>query len=316
MYPDANVDWNERLSMSREPIEAVLESALSSYQLRVEIITSARYCGDWVDHEPETARGQFHLIEEGQCLVSGSCMRRPIVLSPGDFIVFPRGAAHRLSACTHTSDEALRAGDVTTILCGELQFISGQRNPIFAALPDYFVVQDVTGGGIFRSLARSLTSISSSGSFGYQVVRNKLADSLFTMAVLDYARHAGDAKGIFAALADRRIALALSAIHSNPGHNWSLHALASITMMSRTSFAGRFSELMGLPPMQYLAHWRVTEAQRLLQDRSISVATIAETLGYQSEPGFRRFFKRIVGIGPGEVRAQGRRTTAPESLDQ
>lgn len=91
MYPDANADWNERLSMSREPIEAVLESALSSYQLHVEIITSARYCGDWVDHEPETVRGQFHLIEEGQCLVSGSCMRRPIVLSPGDFIVFPWG---------------------------------------------------------------------------------------------------------------------------------------------------------------------------------------------------------------------------------
>lgn len=300
--------------MVREPIEAVLESALSSYQLRVEIITSVRYCGDWLDREPETARGQFHLIEEGQCLVSGGCMRAPIVLNRGDFMVFPKGSAHTLSACPHRPGEERQPGD-TTILCGELQFVSGERNPIFAALPNYFVVQDVTGSAVFRALAGSLSAISSAGDFGYQVVRNKLADSLFTMAVLDYARHTGEAKGIFAALADRRIALALSAIHSTPGHDWSLQALASVATMSRTTFSGRFTELMGVPPMQYLAHWRVTEAQRLLRDRSISVATIAESLGYQSEPAFRRFFKRIAGIGPGQVRAAGRRALTPEAED-
>ena len=51
--------------------------------------------------------------------------------------------------------------------------------------------------------------------------------------------------------------------------------------------------------------WRATEARRLLKNRRFSVAAVAEMLGYQSEAAFRRFFKRVEGVGPGKVRGRG-----------
>ena len=295
--------------MQHDPVETVLESVLNSYQVRVEIITSVRYCGDWVDREPNTPRGQFHLIEEGRCLVDGAMFKAPVILNRGDFIVFPRGSAHVLTACLEPGSAAGPCED-TTMLCGELEFVSGSRNPIFAALPSYFVVQADSGGDMFRSLAAMLTSISSAGQVGHRVIENKIADSLFTMAVVDYARRASRLDGIFAALSDSRIARALSAIHARPGEDWTVQALADVAAMSRTAFTGKFAELMGMPPIQYLSHWRVTEAQRLLRDRTVSVASIAESLGYNSESAFRRLFKRIAGIGPGKVRAVGVQASA------
>jgi AraC-like DNA-binding protein len=76
-----------------------------------------------------------------------------------------------------------------------------------------------------------------------------------------------------------------------------------IAGMSRSAFALSFGDTMGVPPMQYLTLWRVTQARRLLQDRRLSVAAIAEKLGYKSETAFRKLFKRIEGVGPGKARA-------------
>lgn len=291
--------------MNRAPVEAVLETALSSYQLRIEVITSAQYCGDWVDREPETSRGQFHLMEQGECLVTGPGIETAITLGSGDFIVFPKGTAHTLSACPR-AESTIAAAGFTRILCGEMEFVSGARNPVFSALPSHFVVRHNAGNSAFQQIARTLIEVSSSDEVGRHVVRNKLADSLFTMAVLDYVQSAHQLKGIFAALTDRRIARVLATIQSRPGADWTLHSMARLAEMSRTSFVLRFTELMGQAPVQYLTQWRINEAQRMLRDQGVSVATVAELLGYGTEASFRRTFKRLTGLGPGRVRSASR----------
>ncbi|HUR40300.1 MAG TPA: AraC family transcriptional regulator [Verrucomicrobiae bacterium] len=91
-------------------------------------------------------------------------------------------------------------------------------------------------------------------------------------------------------------------MHEQPGKDWSVETLADQAGMSRTAFAVAFSEALGASPIQYLTEWRVTEAKRLLADRRQSVAAVAEQLGYQSEAAFRRAFKRVEGVGPGQVR--------------
>ena len=141
--------------------------------------------------------------------------------------------------------------------------------------------------------------------WGQQAVRNKLADTLFTLAVCEYVRRSEQPRGLLAALTDTRLARALSAMHERPGEDWTLAELARVAGMSRTAFAELFAQTVGQPPMQYLAGWRAAEARRLLHDRRLSVANIAERLGYRSEAAFRRFFKRLEGIGPGRLRAKG-----------
>jgi len=82
--------------------------------------------------------------------------------------------------------------------------------------------------------------------------------------------------------------------------------LAREAGMSRTVFAQRFSGLLGQTPMQYLASWRMHLADEMLRARRSSVAQIAERLGYQTETAFRRAFRRVRGVGPGDVRRRAR----------
>jgi AraC-like DNA-binding protein len=77
--------------------------------------------------------------------------------------------------------------------------------------------------------------------------------------------------------------------------------------MSRTVFAERFATLLGQTPMQYLAGWRMHLAEEMLRAARASVAQVAEQVGYQTETAFRRAFKRVRGVGPGDVRRRARR---------
>lgn len=290
-----------------EDRDAVLETVLGAYRMRVEITADVRYCGTWFDSEPATRHGQFHLVTQGHCWVSGEVLEEAVLLQRGDLIVFPAGVRHVLSSSSDPQapePAAATDGPNTAMLCGELEFITGSHNPIFAALPRWFVVRSGDSSAGFRQLADMLAETSRDRRWGRQLVQNKLADSLFTMAVCEYVRQAGQPRGLLAALTDARLSRALSAIHARPGEDWTIQSMAQAAGMSRTAFAELFTATVGTPPIQYLAHWRATEARRLLKNRRFSVATIAEMLGYSSEAAFRRFFKRVEGVGPGKARSR------------
>ena len=287
-----------------ESRDSVLETVLGAYRMRVEITADVRYCGTWYDQEPATRFGQFHLLTEGECWVSGAALEQPLQLRRGDLIVFPAGVRHVLSSSADPHLPATEDPGDSAMLCGELEFITGTSNPIFTALPAYFVVRADDSSEGFRQLASMLTETSRDRRWGRQLVQNKLADSLFTMAVCEYVRRAERPRGLLAALTDARLSRALAAVHARPGEDWTIQSMAQQANMSRTAFAELFTATVGQPPIQYLAHWRATEARRLLKNRRFSVAAIAEMLGYRSEAAFRRFFKRVEGVGPGKVRGR------------
>jgi AraC-like DNA-binding protein len=115
-------------------------------------------------------------------------------------------------------------------------------------------------------------------------------------------------------LRDRHISTALRHMHAKPEENWTLEMLAREAGMSRSAFAERFAEIMGVPPMQYLSNWRLQRAARLLEQPSISIAQAAAAVGYESEAAFNRAFKKQVGLPPGawrRSRAPGLEKAAP-----
>jgi AraC-like DNA-binding protein len=64
--------------------------------------------------------------------------------------------------------------------------------------------------------------------------------------------------------------------------------------------------MVGQPPMQYLALWRMQLASRLLAEGG-HVAAVADAVGYDSEAAFSRAFKKLVGQPP----ATWRRAASP-----
>jgi AraC-like DNA-binding protein len=95
-----------------------------------------------------------------------------------------------------------------------------------------------------------------------------------------------------------------------PTHDWSLDELAHEVGISRSVLAERFTHFVGVPPMQYLAQWRMQLASSLLSSTSMSLAEIAEKVGYGSEAALSRAYKRWVGVAPADWR-RGKRVAAP-----
>jgi AraC family transcriptional regulator, activator of mtrCDE len=288
--------------------EAVFSSVLRSNQLRATISSNSTYCDNWTDPEPETEHGTFHLIDSGVCFVRSAVLDAPLRLEAGDLAVFPAGAAHVLSG----SPDGATAPEsrFTSMLCGEFEFATGKRNAIVDALPPCFVVREKEGGMQFRQLAQLMLHEARGSSFGSRAILDKMADTLFVMAVRHYISHAPERRGLLAALCDPRLVKALEAMHAHPDKDWTVAALAEAAHMSRTAFANHFASVLGTGPIEYLTGWRMTEAQRLLSDPRTSVASVAAGLGYRTEAAFRRAFKRVTGYGPGAVRRQERRLDA------
>ncbi|MCC2658701.1 MAG: AraC family transcriptional regulator [Panacagrimonas sp.] len=287
-------------SILGESGEAVFSAVLRANQLHARISTSASYCDNWTDPEPATEFGTFHLIDSGVCWVRSNALPQPVRLAAGDLVLFPDGAAHLLAASADPRSPPETR--FTSMLCGEFSFATGKRNAIIDALPSCLVVREQESGMQFRQLAQLMLYEARSTSFGSRTVIDKMADTLFVMAVRHYIEHAAERRGLLAALYDPRLSRALEALHSKPGHDWSVASLADIANMSRTAFAKHFGDVLGTGPIEYLTQWRMMEAKRLLTEPRMSVAAIADRLGYQTEAAFRRAFKRVTGVGPGQVR--------------
>jgi AraC-like DNA-binding protein len=109
-------------------------------------------------------------------------------------------------------------------------------------------------------------------------------------------------RGWLAGLRDTAVAPALAALHARPAHPWTVAELARTAATSRTVLSERFSQTVGLAPMQYLTEWRLQLAAEQLARGAAKVAAVAANVGYESEAAFSRAFKRATGHAPAEWR--------------
>ena len=136
-----------------------------------------------------------------------------------------------------------------------------------------------------------------SGAPGSDLTVDKLTEVLLIQLLrIDFGRDTH--VGIVAALRDKRIHRALSAVHENPGQNWTIESAASEASMSRSGFARRFKELLETSFFDYLTRLRMREARQLLSSTNLPVADIAERVGYQSDLSFVKAFKKLHEITP------------------
>jgi len=133
----------------------------------------------------------------------------------------------------------------------------------------------------------------------------RMSEMMFVDAVRRYADELpAESSGWLAGLRDRFVGHALTLIHHDPAHDWTIEELGQQVGLSRSTLHERFVELIGVPPMQYLAQWRMQAAGRLLLETRAPIASIALDVGYDSEAAFSRAFKRLVGKPPAAWRRE------------
>ena len=268
---------------------------------------------------------EYHLIARGNGW--GNVVgQSPIRLQEGDLLVFPQGDAHVLCSSPElpaTLDMSLytppftklplvyeRAGagaEKSRILCCFLGCDESPFNPLLTALPRVMHLPgsgDHAKTGWLGTLLMIATSESGRTRAGGENVLSRLSELVFVEAIRRYLETLPpDQTGWLAGLRDPMVGQALAALHSDASKPWTVEGLARLAGLSRSVFAARFTAMVGHPPMQYLALWRMQLAARLLADGG-GVAGVAEAVGYESEAAFSRAFKKLVGQAPGTWRRQ------------
>lgn len=266
---------------------------------------------------------EYHLIARGSCW-GHAVGQEPTRLQEGDVIVFPQGDAHVLSSAPGMRAEPgmsefarpstplpmffeLGGGgpDRVQIVCSFLGCDERPYNPLLTALPPVIHLSGAgsqTTTGWLGTLLGSAVRESRSARPGSQNVLARLSELMFVETIRHYLETLPPAEtGWLAGLRDPVVGKALGALHSEPSRPWTVEGLARLVGLSRSVFAVRFMEMVGQPPMQYLALWRMQLASRLLLEGG-PVAAVAGAVGYESEAAFSRAFKKLVGEAPGTWR--------------
>jgi AraC-like DNA-binding protein len=268
----------------------------------------------------------YHILTEGRCY--GGLVGEPLVeLLPGDAILFPHGDAYVMSSdpdgrvsrslTANTParyPDTVRIGEAgprtTSFVCGFLGCDRRPFNPLLASLPGRMHMRGMSDAWI-SGMTRRLTEESRLGRAGSGEVLTRLAELMFIEVLRRYLDDLGpEHTGWLAGLRDEVVGRALALLHARPGHSWTLTELARESNTSRSRLAQRFAELVGQPPMQYLARWRMQVAANRLLETGAKVASIGAEVGYESEAAFSRAFKQATGHAPGAWR-DGRRLTPP-----
>lgn len=298
-----------------DPFGDALSAIFSRLGLQAEIFLRADYCGEWGVDTSGHRKAAFHLIEHGRGWLHTADFGEPRLLGSGDLVVFPHDAPH----CISSSPQRPRAdlinivpaengGPVTRLLCGFFEFRNPGAWPLLEELPDA-VVLDLKESGRQNTtymLVQLMIAELEQEKPGFGTAVNQLAYLLF-MQVVRFQIAQGVNTGILGALSDAKIGRALNALHSDFAADWSVDRLAEHVGMSRSVFSERFTRMIAKTPMRYLAEWRMQEAAHLLESTDLSVARIAECVGYGSEMAFRKAFRNIMGKPPGTVRRSARK---------
>ncbi|MET9919161.1 AraC family transcriptional regulator [Streptomyces sp. NPDC006435] len=141
---------------------------------------------------------------------------------------------------------------------------------------------------------------------GQELVLDRLLDLLFVNVLRTWlAEPDAGAPAWYRAQSDPVVGPALRLLHENPASAWTVESLARKVGVSRAGLARRFSEVVGEPPMTYLAGWRLALAADLLREPDATVATVARQVGYSSAFALSSAFKRVRGMSPQEYRTNG-----------
>ena len=179
------------------------------------------------------------------------------------------------------------------MICGFLGCASGEGNPVISTLPALLKLNVEQAGAAewIRSTFRYAAEEVSAGRPGSGTVLAKLSELLFVEAVRRYAETLPEGQtGWLAGLRETHVARALALLHGDITRRWTVDDLSREVGLSRSALADRFIHLIGVPPMHYLASWRMQVATQKLRDTSASLAQVAQMVGYNSEG---RFLPRI-----------------------
>ncbi|MFB7329453.1 cupin domain-containing protein [Streptomyces sp. NPDC056190] len=255
-----------------------------------------------------------HTVVRGRAYLWLDAPGQPVELTPGTVALVRGGPNHYIghepgADCLEPEEFRARHAQTgpdddlqaTVFLCGAYQFSGDVGSGLLDALPQVMTLSaaiDDPLREVITLLSRELVQTEPA----QQIVLDRLLDLVLVLAIRSDFRRSTTAPRWYRASADPRLGAALQAMHENAAHPWTVPELAAISGLSRAAFARTFREALGQAPMQYLTEWRMTLARDHLRADDLTLAQIADAVGYGSPFAFAAAFRRHHGHPPGNWR--------------
>jgi AraC family transcriptional regulator, alkane utilization regulator len=270
----------------------------------------------------------YHYVAEGKLRVKLEG-EEPFELTSGEVVMFARNDPHLLGSQLDlpplmVSDIIVPSlngefytirlggdGARTRLICGFLGYDSVESNLLISTLPKALRLNIDEGSAAewIRSTFQYAADDVATGRPGSETVLAKLSELLFVETVRRYADTLPEGEiGWLAGLRDGYIARVLALFHRDMARPWTVDELGREVGLSRSALGERFTRLIGVPPMHYLANWRMQVAAQKLRNSSASLAQVANLVGYESEAAFSRAFKRAFLTAPATWRRSHSKT--------
>lgn len=94
----------------------------------------------------------------------------------------------------------------------------------------------------------------------------------------------------------------IHAIKTDYIHSWTIKLMAQKISMEERTFLRRFKKATGDLPNTFIQKVRVQKAKEILINTNESFESITEMVGYANASSFRRLFKKMTGLNPGDYR--------------
>lgn len=266
----------------------------------------------------------FYLVMSGGfCIDVGNGLREA---RTGDMIMIPNAHKHVSYALNYNGDVAESLDDLllnckertldingdgdpnSSLILIECKYDKEMIHPLLSVLPPILPEINDADDGRFEVIdveIKLLTLEAERERMGKTAVINHWASIMMIECLRVYIESLPEAtESWLKAMKDPFLTKALAAMHGAPGKNWTIHQLAEVAGMSRSSFAQRFKDTVGMPPLTYLIDYRLRLAARYLRLQQNSICRISQMVGYASDSTFSQAFKRVYGVSPKAYRQQ------------
>lgn len=284
-----------------------INQLLSNLKLEANVHHNGQYCGDWALDTSGTRRMTFHVVSRGRCFLE--FQGEVIELNEGDAVFLPCDSKHCVSNLPNSGMILNQTASIpmtqaaeqesTGLVCGNFAHSHPVFDKLVKQMPKLIIIRKNESKDAGQIIDLMLQESRSSDEHS-NVLLNRLADCLFYILVRN---NLNVNSGVFAAFVHPNLSAVMDLIHRNSDQRLTLDNMAEAAGLSRSALSSTFKDVVGQTPMEYLTQWRMTQAYRWLADEGITTLDAALRCGYETEASFAKAFKRVIGQGPGSVRA-------------
>ncbi|MBD2102660.1 helix-turn-helix domain-containing protein [Leptolyngbya sp. FACHB-261] len=151
---------------------------------------------------------------------------------------------------------------------------------------------------LIYQIAIALKTTLETGGIGSKLYSDSMANALAVHLLYRYSTHKSSIQHYSGRLSHQQLRQVINYIDEHLDQDLSLAELATLTQLSSYHFARLFKQSTGIAPHQYHIKCRVERAKQLLLARQLSIAEVAQVVGFASQGHLNYHFKRVTGVTP------------------